>query len=35
MLIKIKDVYGVIFKEKWFDIGSFEQLEKARKEYGK
>lgn len=28
-----KDVYGHIFKGRWFDIGSIEELEKAKKEF--
>jgi len=28
-----KPVYGFVFKEKWFDIGSFESLGKAREEF--
>ncbi len=28
-LIKSKDLFGVIFKEKWFDIGSKDQLKEA------
>ena len=32
-LYKIKPVYGFKLSGKWFDIGSFESLEKARKEF--
>ncbi len=32
-LYKKKDIYCCTFKEKWYDIGSFEELERARKEY--
>ena len=32
-LYKIKPVYGFKFSGKWFDIGSFESLEKAKKEF--
>jgi glucose-1-phosphate thymidylyltransferase len=32
-LYKEKPVYGHTFKGKWFDIGSFEQLDKARAEF--
>ena len=32
-LYKEKDVYAHIFKGKWFDIGSLEELEKAKKEF--
>ncbi|MFQ5648125.1 MAG: hypothetical protein ACE5FW_02715 [Candidatus Aenigmatarchaeota archaeon] len=28
-------VFGLVFKEPWFDIGSLEELERARKEFGK
>lgn len=31
---KKSDIYGFVFKGKWFDIGSFETLEKADKELG-
>ena len=34
-LIKLKDVYGLVFKEKWFDIGSKEQLKEAEIEWRK
>ena len=33
-LIKLKDVYGLVFKEKWFDIGSKEQLKEANSVLG-
>ncbi len=33
MLSQKKSVYGKAFREKWFDIGSFESLGKAREEY--
>ena len=33
-LPKRKDVYGYVFKGKWFDIGSLEALEKAKKAFG-
>lgn len=32
-LIKRETVYGHVFREKWFDIGSFESLGKAREEF--
>lgn len=32
-LIKKQEVYGYVYKEKWFDIGSFESLGKARAEF--
>lgn len=32
-LYKEKDVYGHIFKGKWFDIGSLEELEKAKNDF--
>jgi len=32
-LHKRADVFGHVFKGKWFDIGSFEQLDKAREEF--
>lgn len=32
-LYKVDDVFCFVSKEKWFDIGSLEQLEKARKEF--
>lgn len=32
-LIKKADVYGYVFEEDWYDIGSFEQLDEARKKY--
>ncbi len=32
-LVKYEEVYGWVFKEKWFDIGNHEDLEKARKEF--
>ena len=32
-LIKNTDVYGYVFEEEWYDIGSFEQLEEARERY--
>ena len=32
-LIKRKDVYGHVYKEKWFDIGSQEQLKEADMEW--
>ncbi|MEK6828755.1 MAG: nucleotidyltransferase family protein [Nanoarchaeota archaeon] len=32
-LIDHEDVYGFLFKGKWFDIGTHEDLEKARKEF--
>jgi len=32
-LYKRKDIYCYISKERWYDIGSFEELERARKEY--
>ena len=32
-LIKNADVYGYVFEEGWYDIGSFESLEEARKKY--
>lgn len=32
-LAKKKEVYGFVFKEKWYDIGSFESLGKARRDY--
>ncbi|MDO8634091.1 MAG: nucleotidyltransferase family protein [archaeon] len=28
-----RDVYGFVFTEKWFDIGSFEELGRAREEF--
>jgi len=30
-----EEIYAMPFSEKWFDIGSFEQLESARKYFGK
>ena len=33
-LYQREPVYGMAFKEEWFDIGSFEQLEEARKYFG-
>jgi len=32
-LISKKPVYGYVFREKWFDIGTFEALGKAREEF--
>ena len=32
-LSKNQDIYGHVFTDKWFDIGSFEQLEKAKQEF--
>ncbi len=32
-LIKKKDVYGYVFDENWFDIGSHEQLEEVKRFY--
>ena len=32
-LYKEEDVYGFAYNDMWFDIGSFDQLEKARQEY--
>jgi len=32
-LINNTEIFGYIFKEDWFDIGSFEQLEEAREKY--
>ncbi len=32
-LSRHKPVYGFVFKEKWYDIGSFESLGKAREEF--
>lgn len=32
-LYKRKDIYCYISKERWYDIGSFEELERARNEY--
>ena len=32
-LYKKRDVYCYTSKKRWYDIGSFEQLEEARKEY--
>lgn len=29
-----QDVYGLVYSGKWFDIGSFEELDKAREELG-
>ena len=34
-LIDKKDVYGFVFKEKWFDIGNPEQLEEVSEHYDK
>jgi len=34
-LFKKEEVYGFVSKEHWYDIGSFEQLEEARKEFKK
>ena len=34
-LINNKDVYGWTFKENWFDIGSLDELERAKKVYKK
>lgn len=34
-LVKRSSLYGFVFKEHWFDIGSFEGLEEANKFYGK
>ena len=33
-LFRKQDVYGFVFTGKWFDIGSMEAYEKARKEFG-
>jgi glucose-1-phosphate thymidylyltransferase len=33
-IIRNTEVYGFVFKEDWHDIGSFEELDKARKKYG-
>ncbi len=32
--IRKADIYAFVFEEEWFDIGSLEQLEEARKRYG-
>jgi len=34
-LYKREPVYGKVFLEEWIDIGSFEELERARREWGK
>lgn len=34
-LIKNRDVFGYVFKENWFDIGSFEQLDRANAYFSK
>lgn len=34
-LIKIKNVHGLVFKEKWFDIGSRDQLKEADIEWSR
>jgi glucose-1-phosphate thymidylyltransferase len=34
-LSKKRDVYGFVFRENWFDIGSFEQLENANAHFSK
>ncbi len=34
-LIKRQNVYGYVFKERWFDIGSFEHYEKANAHFSK
>ncbi|MBW2058519.1 MAG: nucleotidyltransferase family protein [Deltaproteobacteria bacterium] len=34
-LVERQDVYGYVFRENWFDIGSFEQLERANAHFSK
>ena len=34
-LVEKQEVYGYVFREEWFDIGSFEQYERADKHFSK
>ena len=34
-LAQTSEVHGFVFDEHWFDVGSFESLEEAKKVYGK